>query len=219
MKNHKAIALLRRSHCVVIAALWLALVGLSTAKEAGAGQEKKTSAWEAWLAEEHLISRLEGISLLQIDNQLFIQYENGVRAQLYTDKKQHCPSRATFLNRTRVFIEGCSQTFVADLSGVVQYKLHRFWFFDIAPNRMGTRFAVFERGRSAWHDLSDGSYNKLRLLVYSTEDGKKLFERKWSQAPGELILGAQVALSDDGSTLYLHQNQTRTFSIPTGRSH
>jgi hypothetical protein len=105
------------------------------------------------------------------------------------------------------------------LSGTVQYKLHRFWYFEITPDKIGTRFAVFERGRSSWHELADGSYDKLRLLVYSTEDGKKLFERKWSQAAGEMVTEARIALSDDGSTLYLRQNQTTTFPIPPVRSH
>jgi hypothetical protein len=143
------------------------------------GHGKGTSSGQMWLAQEHVISRWEDISVMQIDNQLFIQSEKEERTHLYTDKKQHCPPRATLLNRTRVFIEGCTRTFVADLSGAVQYRFHRFWFYDIAPNSMGTRFAVFERGRSAWHELGQGSYDKLRLLVYSTEDGKKLFERKW----------------------------------------
>ncbi|MGO9086050.1 MAG: hypothetical protein ACLP6G_10460 [Terriglobales bacterium] len=201
------------SNFFILFVLSLTLAGGSTAQvkdEHG----KRTSSWQVWLAQEHVISRWEDISVVQIDNQLFIQSEKGDRTHLYTDKKQHCPSRATLLNRTRVFIEGCTSTFVADLSGAVQYKFHRFWYFEIAPNRTGTRFAVFERGRSSWHELADGSYDKLRLLVYSTEDGKKLFERKWSQAAGEMVTGAQIALSDDGSTLCLHQNQTTTFSIP-----
>jgi hypothetical protein len=209
---------MQRSHSFFLAVLWLVLIGFSTAQEAETGRENKTSGREARLTKEQVMSRWENISVVQVDYQLFVQFENGSRVHLYTDKKQNCWSRATLLNRTHVFVEGCSRTFVADLNGVVQYRLHRFWFFDIAPNRLGTRFAVFERGRSAWHELGDGSYNKLRLLVYSTEDGKKLFERRWSQARGELVIEAKIALSDDGSTLYLHQNGTQTFSIPR-RSH
>jgi len=208
-----------RLRLVVLSVLWLAVVGVISAQEGEPWHVNKTRGQESGLIKEHVMSRWENTSVIQIDYQLVIQFENGRRVHLYTDKKPRCFLRAALLNPSRVFIEGCSRTFVADLSGVVQYKLHSFVFFDIVPNRMGTRFAVFERGRSAWHDLADGSYNKLRLLVYSTEDGRKLYTRKWSQAPDELIIEARISLSDDGSTLYLHQNQTTKFSIPAGRSH
>jgi len=203
---------------VLISVLWWAIAGIS-AQEGGAWHEKQTDGRAERLVKQYEMSRRENLSVIQINFQLFIQFENGRRTHLYTDKKPRCILRATVLNSSRVFVEGCSRTFVADLNGVIQYKLHRFSFFDIAPNRTGTRFAVFERGRSAWHDLANSSYNKLRLVVYSTKDGKKLYERKWSQAPHELVEEARISLSDDGSTLYLQQNQTTTFSIPAGRSH
>lgn len=208
-----------RSNRVVVFVLLLTVAACSAAQEARVGDEKRTNNWGAWLAAEHEISRWEDISVVQVDNLLFVRSEKGARTHLYTDRKQHCPSRATLLSRTHVFIEGCSQTFVADLNGVVQYKLHRFWFFEIAPNKMGTCFAIFERGRSAWHEFSDGRYDKLRLVVYSTEDGKKLFERKWKQASGEKVIGAKIDLSDDGSTLYLREDRTTTFSVDTRWSH
>jgi len=208
-----------RLRLVVLSALWLAVVGVISAQVGEPWHGNKARGQEARLIKEHVMSRWEKTSVIQIDYQLFIQFENGRRVHLYTDEKPRCFLRAALLNPSRVFIEGCSRTFVAGLSGVVQYTLHRFLFFDIVPNRMGTRFAVFERGRSAWHDFANGSYNKLRLLVYSTDDGRKLYTRKWSQSPGELIVEARISLSDDGSTLYLHQNRTTTFSIPAGRSH
>jgi hypothetical protein len=204
---------------VLISVLWGALAAGISAQEGGAWHEKETGGRAERLVKEYVMSRRENLSVIQINFQLFIQFENGRRTHLYTDKKPRCILRATLLNSSRVFVEGCSRTFVADLNGVIQYKLHRFSFFDIAPNRTGTRFAVFERGRSAWHDLANSSYDKLRLLVYSTKNGKKLYERKWRQAPQELVDEARISLSDDGSTLYLQQNQTTTFSISAGRSH
>jgi hypothetical protein len=208
-----------RLRLVVLSALWLAVVGVISAQEGEPWQGNRTRAQETRLIKEHVMSRWENISVIQINYQLFMQFENGRRVHLYTDDKARCFLRAALLSPSRVFIEGCSRTFVADLSGVVQYELHSFVFFDVVPNLMGTRFAVFERGRSTWHDFANGSYNKLRLLVYSTEGGRKLYTRKWSQAPGEQVVEARISLSDDGSTLYLHQNRTTTFSIPAGRSH
>ena len=179
---------------VLISALWGALAAGISAQEGGAWHEKETGGRAERLVKEYVMSRRENLSVIQINFQLFIQFENGRRTHLYTDKKPRCILRATLLNSSRVFVEGCSRTFVADLNGVIQYKLHRFSFFDIAPNRTGTRFAVFERGRSAWHDLANSSYDKLRLLVYSTKNGKKLYERKWRQAPQELVDEARISL-------------------------
>lgn len=208
-----------RSLLIALPILWLAVVGVVSAQEGIPWHVNKTPGRETRLVKEHVMSRWENISVIRIDDQLFVQFENGHRSHLYIDRKPRCLSRAALLNSTRVLVEGCSRTFVADLTGVVQYKLHRFWFYDIATNRGGTRFAVFERGRSAWHDFANESYNKLRLVVYSTADGKKLYERKWSQAPDEMVVEASISLSDDGSTLYLHQNRTTTFSIPAVRLH
>jgi hypothetical protein len=203
-----------RLRLVVLSALWLAVVGVVSAQEGGPWHGNKTRGQEARLIKEHVMSRWENTSVIRIDYQLFIQFEDGRRVPLYTPQEPRCISKAALLNSSRVFIEGCSRAFVADLNGGLQYKLQKFRFFDLVPNRMGTRFAVFERGRSAWHELSNGSYDKLRLVVYSTKDGKKLFERKWSESPGELVIGARIALSDDGSTLYLQQGQTTTYSLP-----
>lgn len=198
---------------IVLSALWLAVVGIVSAQEGGAWHENKTGGRQAGLTKEHVMSRWGNITVVQVDYQLFVQFKEDPRVHLYTDKKPRCVLRATLLNSGRVFIQGCSRTFVADLSGVVQYKLRRFWFFDIATNQIGTRFAVFERGRSAWHDFANGSYDKLRLMVYSTGDGKKLYERRWRQEPDELVTEARIALSDYGSTLYLYQNRTTTYFI------
>jgi hypothetical protein len=70
-----------------------------------------------------------------------------------------------------------------------------------------------------WHEIGQESYDKLRILVYSTEDGKKLFEHKWSQSAGEDVAGERIELSDDGVTLFLHRSTgTVKFSISGGRS-
>jgi hypothetical protein len=93
-----------------------------------------------------------------------------------------------------------------------------FKYSDIVPNKSGTRLAAFERGRSAWHEFGQGTYDKLRLLVYSTADGKRLFEHNWSQASDEIVGQEKIELSDDGLTLSLHsQKGTQVFSVPGSR--
>jgi hypothetical protein len=89
----------------------------------------KTRDLKARLVKEHVMSRWENTSAIQIDFQLFVQFEDGRRVHLYTDKKPRCFLRAALLNPSRVLVQGCSRTFVADLGGVVQYKLHKSRYF------------------------------------------------------------------------------------------
>lgn len=165
---------------------------------------------------ERVVTRWEDLSVVRSDNQLFLQSSSGGRTHLYTDKKERGFVAATFLDKTHIYLETSSHgVFVSDLGGAVLYKLPRFKYADVVPNRLGTRFAVFERGRSAWHEFGQESYDRLRLLAYSTADGKRLFERKWSQAANENVEKENIELSDDGQTLFLHgQSGTQTFSVP-----
>jgi hypothetical protein len=168
---------------------------------------------------ERMITQWEDLSVARADSQLFLISASGQRKQLYTDKKAHCSVAASFLNKDQIYLQTCSKgAFVSDLSGAVLYRMPNFKFSDIVPNKSGTRFAVFERGPSAWHEFGQGTYDKLRLLVYSTADGNRLFEHKWSQAPDEIVGQEKIELSDDGSMLTFHgQKGTTAFSVPGSR--
>src|SRR5437764_1628418 len=66
----------------------------------------------------------------------------------------------------------------------------------------GTRFAAYERDASFLHSL-EGTTNKLRVKVFHSSDGKKLFEYRWNVTADEVITDGRVALSDDGSLVSL----------------
>jgi hypothetical protein len=170
---------------------------------------------QALLTKEGVITHWKDFSVVRADNQLFLVAASGQRTHLYTDKKQHCSVTASFLNEDHIYIETCSRgAFVADLGGAVRYKMPSFKYWDVVSDKLGTRFAVFERGRSPWHEFGQETYDKLRLLVYSTADGKKLFERRWKQSADEVVGQEKIELSDDGSTLFLHsQKGTQTFFV------
>jgi hypothetical protein len=168
---------------------------------------------------ERIIAHREDLSVVRVGSQLFLLTPAGQRTPLYTDKNTYCSVAASFLNNDHIYLQTCSKgAFVSDLNGAVLYRMHNFKYSDIAPNKSGTRFAVFERGRSAWHEFGQGTYDKLRLLVYSTADGKRLFEHKWRQAADEIVGREKIELSDDGSTLSFHsQKGTQVFSVPGSR--
>lgn len=109
-------------------------------------------------------------------NQVWIENTKGERRLLYTDKKKNCAVSAVFLNSDHLLILSCDGHFVVNLQATVQYKIPRYEYAYYTANRFGTRFAVYERGRSFWHAIGDESYDKMRVVVYSTEEGKRLFE-------------------------------------------
>jgi hypothetical protein len=166
---------------------------------------------------EERISSWENLTIVRTNNnRLFLQDSDGVRSFLYEGKKS-CSPAAAILNKSKIYIESCSGTFVADTSGRRVYKMQGFKYWDIVPNRLGTRFAVFERGRSAWHEFGQGTYDKLRLLVYETDNGEKLFDHKWAASQTEHPGQERIGLSEDGSTLYLcpASGPSVEFRIPT----
>lgn len=195
-------------------------IGLALSMNASTTRDcKQTQDFEALLRKERALTQWQDFSIVQADKQLFLVAASGQRTHLYTDKKQHCSVAASFLNKDHIYIETCSRgAFVADLSGAVRYRMPSFKYWDIVSSKSGTRFAVFERGRSAWHEFGQGTYDKLRLLVYLTADGKKLFEHRWRQSADEVVEQEKIELSDDGSSLFLHsQKGTQTFSIAGSR--
>jgi hypothetical protein len=162
---------------------------------------------EVWLSSWH------DDSIVRVNhNQLFLQALDGRRTLLYRDKVS-CSDAAAFLDSSHIFVQSCAGAFVLNSNGVRLYKMPRFEFWDIASNSAGTKFAVFERGRSAWHQFGDGSYDKLRLLVFRTDTGEKLFERKWGASPDEDPISERVGLSDEG-TLYLCRKERPPLSFP-----
>ena len=153
---------------------------LSPAAGAQKSEDKGRHDFEKLVKAEPVITHWEDISVVRADNQLFLQDSSGIRKHLYTDKNPHCSVDASFLSKTRVYLQTCSHgAFVADLGGTAVYTMPNFRYCDVVADKSGTRFAVFERGRSAWHEFGQDSYDKLRVLVYSTADGKKLLQHKW----------------------------------------
>lgn len=165
--------------------------------------------------EQRLASR-DGVLLIRGKNQILLQNVAGNRKAIFVDKKPDCSIAAGFISASRLYIEPCSgSAFIADQNGSRLYRMPKFKYWDIASDKSGSRFAIFERGRSFWHEFGQGTYDELRLIVYRTDGGKRLFERKWSADSGERPDDERIGLSDDGLALYLcRPNSTPvTFAI------
>ncbi len=95
---------------------------------------------------------------------------------------------------------------VIDSQGNTRFTLPAFEWATYVANNQETYFAVYERGRSFWHDLGDKPYDKMRLLVYSLSDGKKVLEYRWKAEQDERVdYSFAVKFSEDGSKLRLER--------------
>ena len=152
------------------------------------------------------------------DGQLVLLDLNGQRRTIFSDKSV---ITAVFLNSDRILLTRFKRkNIVIDRAGDIKYTLPSYLYADYIPDQTGTRFVVYERGRSISHQLSDGSYNKMRVAVFSTDHGEKLFEYKWSALKNEDVHGFGVRISDDGSKLYLERaTGLTTFSLPPVQRH
>jgi len=110
--------------------------------------------------------------------------------------------------------------FLCDLKGIVFntqgeriYEMAALSFPYIAVNSAGTRFAVYERDESFWHEL-EGTTNRVRVEVYQSSTGKKLLELRW-RVNGESTRDGRVGLSDEGSLLaIIRSGEVLVFAIP-----
>jgi hypothetical protein len=167
--------------------------------------------------ESQLTAAWDKSSVVRVgQNRLFlVSGIDGERKLLFADK-ENCLVSALFLNDDHILIRSCKHgNVVVNRQGIKLYKIPSYVFPYFAVNSLGTRFAVYERNRSFWHELGEGSYNKMRIAVHSSSDGKKLFEYKFRATNDENINDGQISLSADGSMLYLNRPTGRvTFSVP-----
>ena len=102
---------------------------------------------------------------------------------------------------------------VINSEGKQVYQLPVFDFPYVTVSSGGTRFAVFERSASFFHELT-GTTNRARVSVFQTSNGKKLFKLAW-HLNGESIANGRVALSDDGfQVAVVRLGEVLVFKLP-----
>ena len=125
-----------------------------------------------------------------------------------------CPSDSpNFLGDDRILIHLCNHRhIVVDKKGRKIYDLPALSLPYIAPALRGDRFVVYERDTTLFHQF-EGT-NRLRVKVFRSSDGKKLFEYRWTPS-NERTNDGRVALSDDGSLVALVQaGEILIFTLP-----
>jgi hypothetical protein len=109
-----------------------------------------------------------------------------------------------FVSDDYVLLTLCDlKNIVVNKQGQKVYDLPKLSDPYITLNREGTRFAAYERDSSFFSEL-EGTTNRLRVKVFRSSDGEKLFEYHWRPKYDRTNDG-RVALSDDGSLVALVQ--------------
>lgn len=125
-----------------------------------------------------------------------------------------CPADApSFLADERILIHACNgRNSVINKQARKVYDLPALSFPYIALDHDGHSFAAYERNTTLLHQF-EGT-NRLRVRVFRSSDGKKLFEYRWNPVH-ERTNDGRVALSEDGSIVALAQaGEILVFRIP-----
>jgi hypothetical protein len=119
-----------------------------------------------------------------------------------------------FLGDEYVLFFRCNlKSVVINSEGKQVYQLPAFEFPYVTVSSGGTRFAVFERSASFFHELV-GTTNRARVSVFQTSNGKKLFKLAW-HVNGESTADGRAALSDDGlQVAVVRLGEVLVFKLP-----
>jgi len=162
------------------------------------------------------IEEIGGIGLGQVPDAEFYLQEPGRPKVLLSRGGPRCtPGDPEFVGDHYILLFPCSgKNVVVDKQGRKVYELPNLSNPYVAPNLEGTRFATYERDASFFHSF-EGTTNKLRVKVFHSSDGKKLFEYRWNVSDDEGISDGRVALSDDGSQVALVRgHEILIFPVP-----
>lgn len=125
------------------------------------------------------------------------------------------PRAPQFIGDSYILIFLCDlKSIVVNTQGERIYEMAALSFPYVAVNHTGTRFAVYERDESFWHEL-EGTTNRVRVKVFQSSTGKKLLELRW-RVNGESTRDGRLALSDEGSLLaIIRSGEVLVFAIPS----
>jgi hypothetical protein len=129
----------------------------------------------------------------------------------------HClPRNPQFIGDDYILVFLCDlKAMVVNKQGRKLYGLPVLSFPYLAASRDGTRFAVYERDESFFHELQ-GTTDRIRVKVFRSSDGSKIFEKDWHVAKDEATGDGRIAVSDDGLLLaLLRSHEVLVFNLPS----
>lgn len=142
--------------------------------------------------------------------EFYLQEPAKERVLIFRAHKKCQPGDPRFISDELILLWPCNNNVVVDKAGRKVYDMPRLTWYWLAVNRQGTRFAVYER------DLTFFSLytNRLRVKVFRSSDGKKLFDYRW-HVDDEATNDGRIALSDDGLLLAILRGQELlVFALP-----
>lgn len=137
------------------------------------------------------------------------------RVLLFHGNHRNCwPGDPHFVGDGQILVNQCNgKALVLNTKGTKLYSFPKLSEAFIALNDEGTRFAAFERSSSFLHEF-EGT-NRLKVKVFRSADGRKIFERKWHLGDGDGISDGRIALSNDGSLLAIARGgEVQIFRLP-----
>jgi hypothetical protein len=145
--------------------------------------------------------------------QFYLQEPGKEKVLIFRAKKRCQPGDPRFISDQLILLRPCNDNVVVDKAGHKVYDMPRLTYYYLTVSRDGTRFAAYERDISFFHQF-EGT-DRLRVKVFRSFDGEKLFDYRWHPA-NELTNDGRVALSDDGSRLaILRGEELLIFALPT----
>jgi hypothetical protein len=145
------------------------------------------------------IVQIGGIGFKKTEPAEFYLQDLGKEKVLIFRARKRCqPGAPRFISDQLILLRPCNDNVVVDKKGRKVYDMPRLSFYYLTMNRDGTRFAVYERDESFFHQF-EGT-DRLRVKVFRSSDGTKLFDYRWHLAD-EATNDGRIALSDDGSLL------------------
>ncbi len=194
------------------------------------------------IAAPGVLARWKDMTVIRdINGGVYLEKTGRQRLQIFhggtgVNGDRGCVQYARFLGVDRISLVGCypgilgvsvgSKSPVVSGLGDKEYKVP-VNFIEVPPalNRLGTRFAVYSYYVAGWEwpkailpELDDQGYEmrRIKVRVFSSSDGRKVFEYRWIKDKHEGDHGAPIALSDDGSLLVLVKGtEVLFFQIPT----
>jgi len=162
-----------------------------------------------------VIEQIGGIGLLGPTEpaQFYVEEPGREKTLIFRAYEKCQPGDPKFISDDLILLRQCHNDVVVNKKGKHIYKLPKLADCYVTPSADGTRFAVYERDASFFSEI-EGRTDKLRVRVFRTSDGHKVFDHRW-HAGHEAINDGRVALSDDGLLLaFMEGDEVLVFRLP-----
>jgi len=164
------------------------------------------------------IEQIGGVDLHETHLAEYYLREPGREKMLIFRAQRRCqPGDPRFISDDYILLRPCNNNMVVNKEAKKIYDMPNLGWYYLTLNREGTRFAVYQRNVSFWHEL-EGTTNRLRVRVFRSSDGRKLFDYPWHTNGDDPNYDGRIALSDDGSLVaIIRREELLVFAVPSSK--